>query len=368
MKEPRIPGVFSFLRSLQSMVRKRPIVTLVDMSIADLLARKVWLAPMAGGVTTVDLAVAVGDAGAMPVLAAGYLSADAVTAELASYRQRSTAPVGVNVFTPQPPTVSSEQLRRYSELLAPVAERLGSRLGEPVHDDDEYSGKIDALVEASPELVTFTFGLPSEQDVARLHNVDVTVGITVTCVEEGRRALEVGADVLIAQAASAGGHRSTHDPLRKPGRETVAELLYGLTPLDAPVVVAGGIVDAVGVEAALRGGAAAVSCGTAFLLAEEAGTSGVHRQALQDARFSSTVVTRAFTGRPARALSNAWTRLGVDAPAGYPDVHWLTRDLRRAAAHHCNPDWVHLWAGERWQDIRAAPAAAIADHLLSGGR
>ncbi|WP_293694721.1 nitronate monooxygenase [uncultured Agrococcus sp.] len=338
------------------------------MSIADLLARKVWLAPMAGGVTTVDLAVAVGGAGGMPTLAAGYLPADAVAADLVAFRERHPGPVGVNVFTPQPRTVSAEQLRRYSELLAPVAERLGSRLGEPVHDDDDYEAKIDALVQEAPALVTFTFGLPTAHDVSRLHGAGVTVGVTVTCVEEGRRALEIGADVLIAQAASAGGHRSTHDPLRKPGSETVADLLYGLLPLDAPVVVAGGIVDAAGVEAALRGGAAAVSCGTAFLLADEAGTSGVHRQALQDARFSSTVVTRAFTGRPARALTNAWTRLGVDAPTGYPDVHWLTRDLRRAAAHHCNPEWVHLWAGERWQDIRAAPAAEIVTALLSDGR
>lgn len=174
--------------------------------------------------------------------------------------------------------------------------------------------------------------------------------------------------MLIAQAASAGGHRSVHDPLRTPGQETVADLLRVLTPLGVPIVVAGGIVDADSARLALTAGAAAVSCGTAFLLADEAGTSGVHRQALQDPRFGATVVTRAFTGRPARALANAATRLGDGAPCGYPEVHWMTRDIRRAAARDCNPDWVHLWAGQRWQSIQPGPAASITAELLEGAR
>lgn len=302
------------------------------------------------------------------MLPAGYLSAEQSISDLDEVRQRTGAPVGVNVFVPQSRTASAEGLRRYGEKLAPIAGRLGANVGNPVHDDDDYAAKIVALEQAAPDLVTFTFGLPGRHDVSRLQARGIGVGITVTCTEEGRRAAEVGADVLIAQAASAGGHRSTHDPLRRPGNETVADLLHSLVPLGIPVVVAGGIVDRESVQMALSAGAAAVSCGTAFLLADEAGTSGVHRQALRDPRFSSTVVTRAFTGRFARALANAWTRLGDSAPTGYPDVHWMTRDMRRAATRHCNPDWVHLWAGERWQSTTQGPAASIVATLTGDAR
>lgn len=338
------------------------------MALESLVQRPVWLAPMAGGVTTTALAVAVGNAGGLPMLAAGYLSAQEMLEQLTETRGRTEAPVGVNVFVPGPRTGGTEQLRRYAAKLAPVADRFGVGVGRPVHDDDDYSAKIDALVLAKPDLVTFTFGLPDAPSVKALRTSGIPVGVTVTNADEGRRAVESGADMLIAQAASAGGHRSVHDPLRTPGQETVADLLRVLTPLGVPIVVAGGIVDADSVRLALTAGAAAVSCGTAFLLADEAGTSGVHRQALQDPRFGATVVTRAFTGRPARALANAATRLGDGAPCGYPEVHWMTRDIRRAAARDCNPDWVHLWAGQRWQSIQPGPAASITAELLEGAR
>ncbi|MGW5672064.1 nitronate monooxygenase, partial [Micromonospora sp. NPDC003776] len=121
------------------------------------------------------------------------------------------------------------------------------------------------------------------------------------------------------------------------------------------------------VRAALTAGATAVLVGTLLLRAAESGTSRTHRDALADPHRDATVVTRAFTGRPARALRNAFTdRYDADAPLGYPAVHHLTRPLRVAAAQAGDADRLHLWAGTGWRAARAAPAAEIVAELTAG--
>ena len=105
------------------------------------------------------------------------------------------------------------------------------------------------------------------------------------------------------------------------------------TETDVPLVAAGGLMDAADVAAALATGATWAGLGTAFLGCPEAGTHPTHLAALTDPRFDRTAMTRAFTGRPARCLVNAFVRdHDVAAPRGYPEVHHVTRPLRTAAA------------------------------------
>jgi nitronate monooxygenase len=75
-------------------------------------------------------------------------------------------------------------------------------------------------------------------------------------------------------------------------------------------------------------------------------------------------VTRAFTGRPARALPNRFSdRYSALAPFGYPALHHLTSGLRRAAAAGGNPELVNLWAGTGYRAATAEPLAAIVARL-----
>jgi NAD(P)H-dependent flavin oxidoreductase YrpB (nitropropane dioxygenase family) len=78
------------------------------------------------------------------------------------------------------------------------------------------------------------------------------------------------------------------------------------------------------------------------------------------------VLTRAFTGRPARALPNTFTRkYGEMAPLGYPAIHHLTSGLRRASAAAGNPELVNLWAGTGYRNATTGPAGTILAHLAS---
>jgi nitronate monooxygenase len=133
---------------------------------------------------------------------------------------------------------------------------------------------------------------------------------------------------------------------------------------DVPVVAAGGTGTAEDVRALLAAGALAVQCGTLFLLAAEAGTRAAQREAMLSGRYDSTVVTRAFTGQPARALRNRFTDAhSATAPVGYPAIHHLTAPIRAAAAAGGDAGALNLWAGTAHAAARPGSAAEIIERL-----
>ena len=114
----------------------------------------------------------------------------------------------------------------------------------------------------------------------------------------------------------------------------------------------------------LDAGAEAAAVGTVLLRTDEAGTSPVPRAALADPAYQQTVMTRAFTGRPARALPNGFVRRHPDAPTGYPEVHHLTRPIRAAAFQAGDADRVNLWAGTGWRQAPTGPAGQVIRSLV----
>lgn len=323
-------------------------------------------APMAGGPTTVALATAVTDTGGFSFLPAGYLTAAAFESLLGEARDTGR-PFGVNLFVPQPGAIDPTVYDTYRAALADEAAALGVDLpGQPRHDDDAWGAKVDLLVADPVPLVSLTFGLPDTGDIRRLQAAGSRVLATVTTADEARAAAAAGVDGLVVQGPAAGGHSGTFDPRRPIGDEPTADVVRAVRAASRLPVVAGGGVDGpAAVRDLLAAGAEAVAVGTLLLRADEAGTSATHRAALGDPAFPTTVVTHAFTGRPARALRNGFVeRHGTAAPYGYPELHHLTRDLRRAAAAAGDPHRLHLWAGTGHRSAVAAPAAEIVRGLV----
>lgn len=320
---------------------------------------------MAGGPSTTGLVTAAATAGAVGFLAAGYKPPDAVAREVAQLRA-SGLPYGLNIFVPSPPPVEVAALHEYRRALEPEAARYQVTL-PPLRlaDDDHFAAKVQLAAAAAVPLVSFTFGVPPAATVETLRAAGCTVLVTVTSVPEARRAAAAGPDALIAQAGSAGAHSATTTPAGYDGSGTAAELLRDvLAAVDLPVVAAGGTATAADVRHLLALGATAVQAGTAFLLADEAGTRPVQRAAMLSGRFTETVVTRAFTGQPARGLRNRFTdTYSAMAPIGYPAVHHLTAPIRAAAAERGDPDAVNLWAGTAHQQTRPGSVAQILARL-----
>lgn len=331
--------------SIQPFVTPRPIIA----------------APMAGGPTTVRLATAVAEAGGFPFLAGGYKTAEALHQEIEQIRATG-APFGVNIFTPGDQTIDTAAFTAYASELAPDAARHGVQLSrEPVADDDHWHEKIALLTTHPVPVVSFTFGLPPATDMAALRRAGTYVVITVTTPDEAHAAAEHGADGLIVQGEAAGGHSATFDPTRIPASVDLPTLITSIQSVtELPLIAAGGLDGATAVRAVLDAGAIAAAVGTLLLRTDEAGTSPVHRAALAAPNFDHTVLTRAFTGRPARALANDFiAQHDAHAPAAYPAVHHLTRSLRQAAAQAHDPHRVHLWAGTGYRNAPTGPAADV---------
>ena len=327
-------------------------------------------APMAGGPGTPVLAAAVSNAGGLGFLAGGYLAGEQLAADIGVARSLTEAPIGVNLFVPQPDTAIPEQLQRYANALEPVAMRLGSRPGAPRWDDDGWTAKLEVIADLQPQVLSFTFGLPAPEVFARLAGLGIATMVTVTTAVEAAAAAAAGADALVVQGPDAGGHRGAWSADVPPSDRPLPDLLAAVrVAVDLPAVAAGGVGTDRDVAALLGAGAMAVQVGTALLLADEAGTNPVHRAALRSEEFTETVLTRAFSGRYARGLRNDFTRrFDAGAPAGYPQVHYLTAPIRRAAVAAGDPHATSLWAGTGFRAARALPAAQIVRELAGERR
>jgi NAD(P)H-dependent flavin oxidoreductase YrpB (nitropropane dioxygenase family) len=325
-------------------------------------------APMAGGPTTPDLVVAAARAGGLGFLAGGYKSAPQLAAQILAVRA-ADAPFGVNLFAPNPVPVDAGEFRRYAGRLRSDAEAYGLDLGsaEPVDDDDDWQTKIDLLLSDPVPVVSFTFGLPDRLAIAALRRAGSVVMQTVTSAAEARAAAEAGIDVLVVQAAAAGGHSATLTPSQPPQQvplPALVEQVRGAVAL--PLIAAGGLATADDIAAAIHAGAQAAMVGTVLLRTRQSGASAVHKSALADASARPTVVTRAFTGRPARGLRNRFTEAhSSEAPLGYPAVHHLTGPLRRAAAAAGDPERVNLWAGTGYRHGREEDAQQTITRLAA---
>lgn len=258
---------------------------------------------MAGGPTTPALVNAV---------TFGFLALGTCTpAQARQWLAQCQAPFGANLFMP------------HEEPLLDDVSVTAQLLHTDVPTVDVTSGfqeKFSLVLEAAPGVVSSMFGAFTHEQVDQLRAVGSQAWVTVTSVSEAHQALH--ADGLIVQGPLAGGHRGTWDQRTEPGDASLGELLTQIVPLGLPVIAAGGVRGPEDVDKLHALGARSVACGTAFLLADEAGTSERNRELLRS--DAPSVSTRAFSGRYARGLETAFTRAHPDLPPIYPYLRPMT--------------------------------------------
>jgi nitronate monooxygenase len=337
---------------------------------------RIVAAPMAGGTSTSRFVQAVHHGGGVGFLAAGYKSVEAMAAEVHEVRS-SGARFGMNLFVPDrtqlnPPPPVKAALEDYRRSLEPEARRYGVSVPAlRLDDDDEWQDKVDALLADPVEFVSFTFGLPEQDEIRAFKRAGSVVIATVTSKAEAVLAVERGADALAVQHGSAGGHSGAFltpgTAAVSPEPRTTADLIAEVrAAVGVPLIAAGGIMDSAGVDSVLAAGATAAQLGTALVRSDESGARQLHKDALGSPVFTETRLTRAFTGRQARALANSFVRDHEDAPEGYPAIHHLTAPIRAAAAAAGDAERLNLWAGTGWRQAAEGPVSAIIARLLDG--
>jgi nitronate monooxygenase len=353
--------------------------TLASLGSNELLARlgirhPIIQAPMSGS-TTPELVAAVSAAGGLGTLAASGLSVEQLRDAIAAVRRATDRPFGANFILapPEPAPADSSVVR---QRLDRIRDQLGmSRVAGAIDlPPAPLAGQIDLVCELRVPVVSFAMGHPGKL-VDRLHAAGIFVVATATTVAEALALDAAGVDAIVAQGAEAGGHRSTFDLPRTADAPLVGTLALVPQVVDAvrvPVIAAGGVMDGRGLVAALALGAKAAQMGTRFLLARESGAFPEARQRLLAAVETDTVLTRQFTGRPARGLRNAFVdAMAADGtePLPWPYQAVAAQDIYRAAAQRNLADWYPLLAGQGLRLARAeAPAAEIVSSVAAEAR
>ena len=327
-------------------------------------------APMGGGPSTPELVAAVSNAGGLGSLGAPYLTPEQILDAVRRVRALTERPFAVNLFAGAYQTENAIDPAPMLALLGEAHAALG--LPPPVLPalpPDPFAAQLAAVLEARPPIFSFTFGIPKPQEIARLRARDIAIVGTATSVAEARLLEAAGVDGILAQGSGAGAHRGTFSDRFEDAMVPTLELVHGISrAVELPVTASGGLMNGADIRAALEAGATAAALGTAFLACPESGASETYKQAVLAARADTTVITRAFSGRPARGIANAFIASMRDHQAAilpYPLQNALTRAMRGAAAERGDSGFLSLWAGTGVARARALPAGELMSILAA---
>jgi nitronate monooxygenase len=330
-------------------------------------------APMAG-VSTPEMAAAVMNAGGLGSVALGATDASAGRAMIRAVRERSAGPLNANVFCHPPAKPDARVEAAWIARLRPEFERFGAQpprqLTAIYQSFLENEALLGMLLEEKPAVVSFHFGVPPPQTLSALRAAGILLLGSATTLRDALILQEAGIQAVIAQGYEAGGHRGLfgvngHDD--QLGTFPLTRLLA--TRLTVPVIAAGGLMDGHEIRAALTLGASAAQLGTAFIACTESQADAGYRAALQSDAAYHTVMTRAVSGRPARALPNHFTRLTADASADeipcYPVAYDAAKALHGVAKAAGEYGYAAHWAGQGAPRIREGSAADLLSTLTA---
>jgi nitronate monooxygenase len=330
----------------------------------------ILLAPMAGACPP-SLSIAVANAGGMGACGALLMNPQAIIDWMAEFRAGSGGPCQLNLWIPD--QVRARDLAREATVrrfLAQWGPEVPPDAGDVVPPD--FSRQCQALLDAAPTAISSIMGLYPPAYVAEIKRRDIAWFATVTTTAEACAAEVAGADVIVAQGAEAGGHRGAFD-VTTAEQEMVG--LFALLPqvvdaVSVPVIATGGIADARGAAAALVLGASAVQIGTGLLRSPEAKLNSAWAEALAGLRPERTMITRAFSGRPGRAIATSYALAAAapdaPSPAPYPVQRGLTALMREAATRAHDVQRMQAWAGQAAGLARAEPAAEAVRRIWEG--
>lgn len=300
---------------------------------------------MAGGITTPEFIAKVSNFGILGAIPSGYMPLKQVQEFIESVKTLTSKAFSVNLFVDYN-CYSQEPLTKPKEIL-----KIESELGIlkeskfTIPSPPSMSDLIELLIEQDVPVVSTTFGLLKEAEIATLKKAGTLIMTTVNSVEEATIALETqDSDILIYQNSNAGGHQGgfKYDIYSTEVKFTSFMQRYD----EKYLVMTGGIVTCNDVKCTLKKGFDGVQIGTGFLTTYESTASKEYKKALiAETRHDATMFTTSITGKKARGIKNTLTLLDIQNNPGFPHMHYATMSLRKYAKDVGNTEFQSLWAG-----------------------
>lgn len=303
-------------------------------------------APMAG-VTTPKFVAACAQEGILGSIGAGYLDGEQTKNFIQEVKKLTKKPFAVNLFVQEEPRIDIDVLQKARMALQPFYDELGLSPVQSVTSKEVFEEQVQAVLDENVAVCSFTFGIPSADVIDRLKDNNVYVIGTATTLEEAKCVEQAGMQAVVLQGGEAGGHRGSFtEPMQLIDLHDLLQQVVG--QISIPIIAAGGIVTKEDVSKALAIGAQAVQIGTALLVADECEISPLYKNALLESKEQQTTITRAFSGKPARGLTNGFTERMKDAVvAPYPLQNDLTTTIRKESAKRGKGDYLSMWMGEK---------------------
>lgn len=301
-------------------------------------------APMAG-LTTPEMVVASLGAGILGSIGAGYLNADQTRQFIREVKKHSKKPFMINLFAHEMPQIVQHQITMAKQALVDANVDGLVKRDQIELSNSLYEKQLNVVIEEGVAACSFTFGLPTKSQIRLLKEKGIIVLATATSAEEVRAINELDIDAICLQGTEAGGHRGSFiEPFQYLALDDLLEKAIIMT--DKPLIVAGGIATKNRMDQLLSAGATAVMLGTLFVVSEESGASSAYKEAILQATMDETVMTSAFTGKPARGIRNSFIDKMLMLPvAPFPYQHDLTKGIRSRSASNHSKDNLSLWAG-----------------------
>ena len=332
-------------------------------------------APMSP-ITPPTLVASVSEAGGLGSIAAARMAPEDLTAEMSSVRRHTTRPFAVNLFVPKntPPYTSTDVQRVRGALAGVHRAMFGEESTAPTHlppspppayspdafhqSSAAFERQVEALIREGAPVFSFTFGIPARPLLEECRRRGIRTLGTATTPQEAAALAETGLiDAIVVQGSEAGGHRGTFltaDPVTAHraniGLFSLLPLCRSVVPPSMPLIAAGGIMNGQGLVSALTLGADGAQMGTRFMTAKESTlippahrrlllqTEGIRqgagegkeggeeeRRGLIADAYRPTVLTRVFSGRPARGFHNEMVAAFNEEAGDVPPLPWAVQ-------------------------------------------
>lgn len=332
-----------------------------NFSFSDLKA-PIIQAPMAGGFNTPELASSVANSGGIGSFGFSFTSAVKIDETLNSTKKLTNGYINANFFVFNPITLPNQIKKKAIESLESLS--FNERYELKIPSAPFYFSlrdQIEATLKNLPSIITFHLGIPPISIVDLIKSYGIQIGITATNLREAFLVEKSGADFVVLQGFEAGGHRGIFDETVRDEKLELNNLIKKTSnEIKIPFVAAGGIMNGKDIKRVLNLGAKAAQLGTAFLCCDESGTKPVHKKYLLNEQKRKTKFTRAFSGRPARGIINKFILEMEDKDIlPFPAQNSLTTSLRKVSSDKNNGEFINLWAGKNFPQIRPLSATKL---------